>query len=74
MQVADLWLNGKSIGHHEGGYMSFMVDITSSVTLGGSDNVLAIKTDSRSNANGRRAGKTRISNITAGFTAMLLYI
>jgi hypothetical protein len=51
MQVADLWLNGKSIGHHEGGYMSFMVDITSSVTLGGSDNVLAIKTDSRSNAN-----------------------
>jgi len=55
----------KSIGHHEGGYMSFMVDITSSVTLGGSDNVLAIKTDSRSNANWAPAGKTRISNITA---------
>lgn len=38
----DIYLNGKKIGDHHGGYLGFMVDISKDV-LFGKDNVLAIK-------------------------------
>jgi beta-galactosidase len=43
--VADVWLNGTSLGQHKGGYTAFSFDITSSVVFGG-DNVLAVKANS----------------------------
>jgi beta-galactosidase len=43
--VADVWLNGVSLGQHKGGYTGFSFDITSQVTFG-ADNVLAIKANS----------------------------
>jgi beta-galactosidase len=44
MQVADVWLNGKRITRHYGGYLPFVLDITDQVQFG-SDNVLALRLD-----------------------------
>jgi hypothetical protein len=38
---ADVWLNGKRVGSHEGGFTSFELDITNAVTVG-KDNLLAV--------------------------------
>ena len=51
MQVADVWVNGFSIGHHEGGYTPFTIDITTVANYGGADNVIAVKIDNNANAN-----------------------
>ena len=46
MTVADVYLNGKHLATHKGGYTSFDVDLTPALKFGG-DNVIAVKVDSR---------------------------
>jgi hypothetical protein len=58
MQTADVYINGTSAGHHDGGYMEFTLDITRAVVYGG-DNVIAVKVNSSANA-GWAPGKTGI--------------
>jgi beta-glucuronidase len=43
--IADIWLNGKKIGHHEGGHLAFEYDITSLIK--DIDNLLTIRVDGR---------------------------
>ncbi len=51
MQVADVWVNGTQVVHHEGGYAPFTADVTSLVNYGTADNVIAVRLDSSPNAN-----------------------
>ena len=44
MANSDVYVNGKLIGHHPYGYVSFRYDVTAAVKIGG-DNVVAVKTD-----------------------------
>ena len=46
MTVADIYLNGKHLAQHKGGYTSFDVDLTPALRFG-ADNVIAVKVDSR---------------------------
>ena len=50
MGVAQVWINGTFLTTHYGGYLPFTVDITSYVTLGGSNNVIAVKLNNSDNA------------------------
>jgi beta-galactosidase len=45
MANASVYVNGKLIGTHANGYTSFRYDITGTVKAGGTDNVIAVKTD-----------------------------
>jgi len=45
-KVADVYVNGTFVGQHRGAYTSFNFDITTFVTFGGADNVIAVKVDS----------------------------
>lgn len=44
-QKADVWLNGKALGRHTGGYTGFTFEMTGSLAPGGGKNVLAVKVD-----------------------------
>jgi len=46
MTVADVYLNGRLLGHHEGGYTPFTVALTPALKFG-AENVLAVRVDSR---------------------------
>ena len=46
MTVADVYLNGRLLGHHEGGYTSFTVDLTPALRFDAED-VLSVRVDSR---------------------------
>jgi beta-galactosidase len=46
MTVADVYLNGKHLATHKGGYTPFEVDLTSNLQFG-ADNVIAVRVDSR---------------------------
>ena len=46
MTVADVYLNGKHLLEHKGGYTSFDVDLTPALRFG-ADNVIAVRVDSR---------------------------
>src|SRR5262245_36761187 len=46
-----LFVNGKEVGHHAGGFARFRFDVTSVVKLGGAANVLAVKVSNAANAN-----------------------
>ena len=46
MQLADVWVNGTQKITHQGGYMSFTIDVTGDVTTDGSDNVIAVRLNS----------------------------
>jgi beta-galactosidase len=46
MTVADVYLNGKHLGQHKGGYTSFDVDLTPALRFG-TDNLIAVRVDSR---------------------------
>jgi beta-galactosidase len=46
MTVADVYLNGHLLGHHEGGYTPFTVDLTPALRYD-VENVLAVRVDSR---------------------------
>ncbi len=41
--IADVYVNGQSVGHHEGGYAAFRCDITAALTAG--HNVIAVRVD-----------------------------
>ncbi|MBV1853853.1 glycoside hydrolase family 2 TIM barrel-domain containing protein [Catellatospora tritici] len=45
-KAAQVYVNGTLAGQHNGAYTSFTVDITPYVTVGGADNVVAVKVDS----------------------------
>ncbi|WP_051866020.1 glycoside hydrolase family 2 [Streptomyces griseus] len=45
MANASVYINGKLVGTHPNGYTSFRYDITGTVKAGGTDNVIAVKTD-----------------------------
>lgn len=49
MQYAEVYINGKNILKHEGGYIPFVIDISDEVNYG-ENNVIAVKIDSRPNA------------------------
>jgi hypothetical protein len=55
-----VWLNGKYLGDHEGGYGSFDFDITDHV-VPGKDNVLAVAVSIRSDDKGAAAGSSSTS-------------
>src|SRR5262249_18424274 len=42
-QVSEIWVNGKHVGEHKGGYTGFDIDITDAVRFGAQGNVLAVK-------------------------------
>lgn len=42
--VADVWVNGRWVGYHEGGYTPFVLDVTDGVKYGG-ENVIAVRVD-----------------------------
>jgi beta-galactosidase len=48
MNVADVWLDGAKVGHHLGGYLPFVLDVTDHVKPG-SDAVLAVRLDNTDN-------------------------
>lgn len=54
-----VWLNGKPVGDHKGGFNPFSVDVTDHVRFGG-DNVLAVA------VNNRQDDRYRIPPMTAG--------
>jgi len=43
-QVADVYWNGRRVGHHAGGYTAFAIDVTDAARVGGA-NVLAVRVD-----------------------------
>ncbi len=48
MQIAEVWLNGEKIGHHEGGYLPFYVNLTDKVYFD-KENLIAIKLNNEDN-------------------------
>lgn len=47
-QVADVWVNGVSLGQHRGGYARFRFDATAALKLG-QDNVIAVRVNNANN-------------------------
>ena len=50
MQDASVWLNDEKLGSHKGGYTEFAFDLTGKLKNDGSQNVLAVKLDTRPNS------------------------
>lgn len=50
-QLADVFVNGKNVGQHKGGYTAFACDITDKVTFGdaGAEAVVAVRADNSHN-------------------------
>lgn len=46
MQVADVWINGKHLMQHKGGYTPFTIDLTDEI-VGNSSNEILVKLDNR---------------------------
>ena len=57
-QVTEVYVNGKYVGHHKGGYSAFIFDVTDYVQIG--DNVLAVSVDNSHNVD--------IAPLSADFT------
>ena len=47
-QVAEVWVNGRPVGGHVGGYTAFTLDVTDAVRPG--DNTVAVRVDNRHDA------------------------
>ena len=48
MNVADVWLDGHPIGHHDGGFLPFVLDVSDRLAPG-VESVLAVRLDNRDN-------------------------
>lgn len=48
MHLADLWINGKHVAQHSGGYTPFVADITNFINIG-DKNELLVRLDNRNN-------------------------
>ncbi|MDO5980800.1 glycoside hydrolase family 2 protein [Flavivirga spongiicola] len=48
MQIADIWLNGKKIFHHKGGYLPFYVNLSDKIYFD-KENVIAIRLNNEDN-------------------------
>ena len=48
-QVAEVWLNGKYLGKHLGGYTGFSFEVTDAVRFGAQKNLLAVRVDNSYN-------------------------
>ncbi len=48
MNVAEIWLDGERVGGHLGGYLPFVLDLSTKV-LAGRDHLLAVRLDNRDN-------------------------
>jgi len=44
--ISDVWLNGKHVGHHKGGYTEFSFDVSEYLDYS-AENVIAVKVDSK---------------------------
>lgn len=49
MNIADIWLNGKHLGTHTGGYLPFTVSLDNALNKSG-ENLLVVRLDNRDNA------------------------
>ncbi|MGB7539501.1 MAG: glycoside hydrolase family 2 TIM barrel-domain containing protein [Anaerolineales bacterium] len=49
MQSADVWVNGVKKLRHVGGYTPFTLDVSADVAYDGTENVIAVRVDSRAN-------------------------
>ncbi len=71
MQQTEVWLNGKLITTHYGGYLPFTIDISNDLILG-ETNRLVVKADNQDNGEipPGKPGKELDSVISAVSTAM----
>ena len=70
--ISDVYLNGKHVGTHAGGFAAFRFDVTDLVTLG-ADNVIAVKVDNSAGADSNYAPITtsptsNVPPLSADFT------
>jgi beta-galactosidase len=49
MQTAAIWINGKFVSYHAGGYLPFIVDLDNNLNYGGSNEII-VRLDNRDNA------------------------
>jgi hypothetical protein len=49
MQSADVWINGAKKLRHAGGFTPFTIDVSADLAFDGTENVVAVKVDSRAN-------------------------
>ena len=57
-QIATVWVNGRQVAHHEGGYTEFSADITKALRGTGSQ-VITVQAQDRNEANAFPVGKQR---------------
>ena len=50
---ADVWVNGKQVGHQPFGYNTFVCDLTPHLNPAGADNVVAVRVDNSTQPNSR---------------------
>ncbi|MEG3166381.1 glycoside hydrolase family 2 TIM barrel-domain containing protein [Sphingomonas sp. PB2P19] len=65
-RIASVWLNGRKLGDHAGGFSRFRVDATDAMAPGGGDNVLVVRTDNSAPA-GKDATTADILPLTGDF-------
>ncbi|WP_313959970.1 glycoside hydrolase family 2 protein [Mycobacterium deserti] len=57
-QIATVWVNGRQVAHHEGGYTGFSADITSALRWKGTQQI-TVRVEDRNEANPFAVGKQR---------------
>lgn len=62
--IADVYLNGKYVGEHKGGYAAFIFDITKFINFG-AENILAVKVD---NTDYKNSKKFHLAPLDADYT------
>ncbi len=62
--IADVYLNGKFVGEHKGGYAAFIFDITKFINFG-SKNILAVKVD---NTDFKNSDEFHLAPLDADYT------
>ncbi|WP_277226351.1 glycoside hydrolase family 2 protein [Mycolicibacterium hassiacum] len=57
-QIATVWVNGRKVAHHEGGYTSFSADITDALRYSGAQEII-VRAEDRNELNPFPVGKQR---------------